>query len=152
MSTIESNKRTHLIIAVDFDGTIVNHRFPRIGSLMPGAKDALNRLHDAGHKIIIWTCRNHTEPDHPDWDDAPISRVMWFLKNNGIPFDSINENHPDMGFWLQSRKIYADIYIDDKNIGGFPGWGVVEDLIDGYIYYGDWDFSETRVIVAEPED
>jgi hypothetical protein len=135
------------IIAIDFDGTIVEHDFPRIGKLMPHAKEVINRLHDAGHKIIIWTCRNHTEPNHPDWDDAPIPRVMEFLRKNGIHFDSINENHPSMGFWLQSRKIFAEIYIDDKNLGGFPGWLQTEELIDGYIFYGNWDFAEHNVII-----
>jgi hypothetical protein len=142
MSTIEDYKRKHLIIAVDFDGTIVDHDFPRIGKLMPGAKEVLTELHEAGHKIIIWTCRNHTEPDHPEWTQAAIPNVMQFLYHNQIPFDSINENHPDMGFWLQSRKVYADIYIDDKNIGGFQGWKVNKFLIEYFIKYRTWEGIE----------
>jgi hypothetical protein len=139
MSTLQDNKREGLIIAVDFDGTIVNHDFPRIGELMPDAQEVLTKLHEAGHKIIIWTCRNHTEPDHPLWYDATIPDVMQFLRNHRIPFDSINENHPSMGFWLQSRKIYADIYIDDKNIGGFQGWKTNKFLVEYYAKYGDWN-------------
>jgi hypothetical protein len=47
---------------------------------------------------------------------------MKFLDDNGIHYDSVNENHPSMGFWLQSRKIFADVYIDDRNLGGVHDW------------------------------
>jgi len=126
------------IIAIDFDGTIVEHEFPNIGPLMPFAKEAINNLHEQGHYIIIWTCRNMTEPDHPEWDQAPVPAVMEFLKANGVHFDSINENHPSMGFWLQSRKIFADVYIDDRNMGGFPGWESALVRITDFVEAGEW--------------
>ena len=130
--------REQKIIAIDFDGTIVDHQFPEIGELLPNAKEVINRLHEQGHYIIIWTCRNMTEPEHPEWTDAPIPAVMSFLRINGIPFDSVNENHPAQGFWLQARKVFADIYIDDRNMGGFPGWEVAEHVINGFLDTGVW--------------
>ena len=105
----ESNK----IIAVDFDGTIVEHKYPEIGPEMLFAFSTLRELKKKGHRLILWTYR-----DGPLLDEA----VQYCLKN-GIEFYAVNENYPgetkeDQG----SRKIYADIYIDDRNIGGFPGW------------------------------
>lgn len=137
MSTNIEN-RDRKIIAIDFDGTIVEHQFPEIGPLMPNAKEVINRLHEQGHYIIIWTCRNMTEPEHPEWTDAPIPAVIAFLRNNGIHFDSINENHPAQGFWLQARKVFADIYIDDRNLGGFPGWEEAGARINGFLETGVW--------------
>jgi hypothetical protein len=125
----EGNKK---IIAIDFDGTIVEHDFPRTGKLMPKAKSTINYLHKQGHRIIIWTCRNNSEPSHQDWDQAPVGKVMEFLDENGIRYDCVNENHPDMGFWLESRKIFTDVYIDDKNLGGFPGWDKVPIMLATY--------------------
>jgi hypothetical protein len=136
--TIHKEDKKTKIFAIDFDGTIVNHQFPNIGELLPNAKAVINRLHAAGHFIIIWTCRNMTEPENPDWINAPISAVITFLRWQEIHFDSINENHPSMGFWLQARKVFADIYIDDRNMGGFPGWETAEAQINGYLETGLW--------------
>lgn len=119
-----------IIIAVDFDGTIVEHKFPAIGRLMPGAKQVLDKWYKEGHDIIIWTCRNISEPFHPEWTDAPISAVKRFLDDNDIKYTAINSDSPNIGFYLQARKIYADVYIDDKNLGGFPGWDVAEFLVE----------------------
>ena len=137
MSTRQEDSKAK-IIAIDFDGTIVDHEFPNIGPLKPLAKEVINYLHEQGHHIIVWTCRNMTEPENQDWDQAPVPAVMAFLKANGVHFDSVNENHPSMGFWLQSRKIYADIYIDDRNMGGFPGWEAALVQINDFIETGEW--------------
>ena len=105
-----------MIIAVDFDGTIVEHQFPNIGREMPGAVQTLQDMSNAGHKIVIWTCRCGAYiGDMVDWLDA-----------NGVKPDAINSNVADVpGFAVP--KILADVYIDDRNFGGFPGWGVVRD-------------------------
>ena len=121
MGKTTDEKKKNLFLAIDFDGTIVKHDFPRIGSLMPGAKEAINALHGHGHKIIVWTVRNHTEGEFDR--EATIGGVQDFLDKHGIRYDTINENHPDLDFHTESRKVYADIYIDDRNLGGFPGWG-----------------------------
>ncbi|MEO5990883.1 MAG: hypothetical protein ABIP68_04545 [Ferruginibacter sp.] len=105
----ESNK----IIAVDFDGTIVEHKYPEIGPEMLFAFSTLRELQKKGHRLILWTYR-----DGPLLDEA----VQYCLKN-GTVFYAVNENYPgETQEEKGSRKIYADIYIDDRNIGGFPGW------------------------------
>lgn len=103
-----------MILAIDFDGTIVKHEFPKIGELMPGAAYTIRRLAAAGHTIIIWTCRNG------EYEEA----AKKFLEDNNIPYHYINENISNLSF-KTSNKIYADVYIDDRNLGGFPGWHIV---------------------------
>ena len=110
-----------MIFAIDFDGTIVEHKFPEIGALLPGAKETINALVDAGHRVIIWTCR--TSQDHAG-PNSSIWAVHKFLTENGIKFTTINNNVPDLSF-QPSPKVYADVYIDDRNFGGFPGWDYV---------------------------
>jgi len=141
MKTLENTikKRKGLLIAVDFDGTIVEHQFPKIGKLKPGAKLMIQLLKEEGHKIMIWTCRNHTESQLGQ--EATIRAVQNFLDEEEIPYDTINENDPSIGFWLESRKIYADIYIDDKNLGGFPGWAETYLMIQNYNTTGKWNYK-----------
>ena len=108
-----------MIIAVDFDGTLVDHRYPEIGELKPGGVKALKAFHKAGHKIIIWTCRQ----------GAHERDVRQFLLENRIPFDSINMPIP--GYDLATRKIYADIYIDDKGLRFNDNWDEICEWITG---------------------
>lgn len=108
-----------MIIAVDFDGTVVEHEYPRIGTVKPGAKKALKALKKAGHKIVIWTCRQGAEE----------RMVRTFLIDNGIPFDSVNTPIP--GSDLGTRKIYADLYIDDKGLRFEDNWEEIQRLIVG---------------------
>ncbi|MCQ2959519.1 MAG: hypothetical protein MJ198_04940 [Bacteroidales bacterium] len=111
-----------MIIAVDFDNTIAITDFPRIFSPRPGVIEALHKLRQQGHYIIVWTCRC----------DNDLLNAINFMKENDIEFDRINDNHPDnvRTYGGNSRKINADIYIDDKNLGGFEGWyHVMETLI-----------------------
>jgi len=134
MSTAE--KQYTPIIAIDFDGTIVEHEFPKIGKLMPGAKEVINEWYDKGYYILVWTCRNNHEPDHPEWDQAPISAVREFLMKEGVKFHGINQQQPGLGFYLESRKIYANVYIDDRNLGGFPGWEHTKKAVEAYYESG----------------
>lgn len=108
-----------MVIAIDFDGTVVDHEFPRIGKLKPGAREALQAFRKAGHKIIIWTCRHgQHEKD-----------VRVFLTENDIPFDTIN--NPIMGADLGTRKVYADLYIDDKGLRFEDNWDEMRRFITG---------------------
>jgi phosphoserine phosphatase len=108
-----------MILAIDFDGTLVDHEYPKIGALKPGAKEAIIAFKKAGHKIAIWTCRAGEQEQ----------AVRKFLSENGIPYDSVNAAAP--GADLGTRKIYADIYIDDKGMRFEENWDDLRRLITG---------------------
>ena len=110
-----------MVIAVDFDGTIVEHKYPKIGKTQLFAFETLKELQKQGHKLILWTYRSGKELDE----------AVNFCKQNGIEFYAINSNYPEEKFedGKISRKIYADIYIDDRNIGGFLGWSKIWNLL-----------------------
>lgn len=110
-----------MIIAVDFDGTIVEHKYPEIGIELEGALDTLRELQRRGHKIILWTCRAG--------DDLAKAR-QWLVKRDFIP-DAINEN-VKLEWTPVSPKIYADLYIDDRNYPPFSGWSRIRKcLLEG---------------------
>jgi len=111
---------TGIKIAVDFDGTIVEHEYPSIGKEKLFAFRTLKELEKKGARLILWTFRAGKE-----LDDA-----VEFCRKNGIEFYAVNKNYPEEVIdESTSRKIDADIYIDDKNIGGFPGWGEIWQMI-----------------------
>jgi hydroxymethylpyrimidine pyrophosphatase-like HAD family hydrolase len=108
------------VIAVDFDGTIVEHAYPKIGGEMMFAFATLKALQMRGHKLILWTFR-----DGQRLDDA-----VEYCKSNGVEFYAINKNYPEESYDLSmSRKINADIFIDDRNVGGFPGWDKIWQML-----------------------
>lgn len=94
-----------MMIAVDFDGTCVTHKYPEIGEDI-GAVPVLKELVAAGHKLILLTMRGGEE-----LADA----VMWF-HNNEIELWDANDNK-EQGLWTDSRKVYAQLYIDDSGLG-----------------------------------
>lgn len=100
-----------MIIAVDFDGTIVEHEFPEIGPAVPGALRWLAAFQAAGAKLILWTMRSDGQKHGPVLSDA-----VEFCRTNGIAFFAINEN-PQQRSWTASAKVYANAYIDDAAIG-----------------------------------
>ena len=102
-----------LIIAVDFDGTIVEDAFPRIGKPLIFAFDTLKKMQSEGHRLILWTYRT----------GRPLDEAVDFCKENGIEFYAVNRSYPGEVYNENiSRKINADFFIDDRNIGGFIGW------------------------------
>lgn len=118
-----------LIIAVDFDGTIVEHKFPRIGEPLPMAFETLKRLKEAGHKLILWTCR---EDEGYLISRQFLSEAVMFCRANGVEFDAVNESIREYEFRPENgvnRKPYADVMIDDRNFGGFPGWDAVAEAL-----------------------
>lgn len=111
-----------LVIAVDFDGTIVDHEYPRIGAEKLFAFQTLRALQDKGHRLILWTIR----------DGKALEEAVEYCRKNGIEFYAVNETFPNEGFEPgQSRKVNADIFIDDRNVGGFLGWGEIWNAIEG---------------------
>jgi len=109
-----------MIIAVDFDGTIVEHRYPAIGKELPFAIETIKALQTKHHQIILWTFRSGKELDE----------AITFCKKKGIEFYAVNKSYPEEEFEESiSRKINADLFIDDRNVGGFPGWGEIYRMI-----------------------
>jgi hypothetical protein len=104
------------IIAVDFDGTIVESRYPKIGKPMMFAFETMKKLLEMGDPFILWTYRS----------GKYLDEAVEFCRDNGIEFYAINKSYPEEEYDDSiSRKIAADIFIDDRNVGGFIGWGEV---------------------------
>ncbi len=114
-----------MIIAVDFDGTIVEHRYPSIGKAKPFAVETLIQLNRDGHKLILWTLR----------EGALLKEALDWCESQGIRFYAVNSNYPDQSMVFdsdsKSAKISADLYIDDRNIGGIPSWDRIYQIISG---------------------
>lgn len=107
-------------IAVDFDGTIVEHEYPKIGKIKLFAFETLKELNSQGEQLILWTFRS----------GKYLDEAVEFCKKHGVEFYAINSNFKNERFdGTFSRKVNADIFIDDRNLGGFPGWAVVWKLL-----------------------
>ena len=111
-----------MIISIDFDGTIVEHEYPAIGKTKLFAFETLKALQNKKHTLILWTFRAGKELDE----------AVDFCKKNGIEFYAINRSFPEEDTLDDnvSRKINADVFIDDRNLGGFPGWSKVWELLE----------------------
>ncbi|MFC2150941.1 BT0820 family HAD-type phosphatase [Bacteroidota bacterium] len=117
-----------MIIAVDFDGTIVDHEYPEIGKPKLFAFETLKALQEKGHQLILWTYRSGKE----------LEEAVEFCKKNGIEFYAINKNYPEEVYDESiSRKIMADVYIDDRNIGGFFGWSDIWKALNPDLFSDD---------------
>lgn len=122
-----------MIIAVDFDGTIVEHRFPEIGEPIDNAFEALMTFKEEGHQLILWTCRNDDDPALNG--RKVLTEAVEFCRARGLEFDAVNANVPGLGF-NPSPKVYADVYIDDR--AQVPFWEMFSDSIGCIIpYYED---------------
>lgn len=110
-----------MIIAVDFDGTIVEHKYPEIGNELPFAIDTLRKLTEQQHRIILWTVRR---------GELLQAAVDW-CKARGVEFYAVNKNFPEEELEDTSvyGKINADLFIDDRNLGGLPNWGNIYMMI-----------------------
>ena len=118
-----------MTIAVDFDGTIVEHAFPQIGKERPFAIETLKRLKEGGHKIILWSVR----------EGARLDEAVEYCHKRGLDFYAVNSDYPNAS-WSESgvsRKIKADVYIDDRNLGGLPDWSTVYDMVTCHYSYND---------------
>lgn len=119
-----------MTIAVDFDGTIVEHKYPEIGKEIPFATETLRMLIQERHKLILWSVR-----EGQLLDDA----VNW-CKERGVEFYAVNRDYPEETFNNNnhfSRKIKADVFIDDRNIGGLPDWGMIYRMIHKNLTWED---------------
>ena len=110
-----------MTIAVDFDGTIVTHEYPRIGKPIPFAIETLKKLQQEDHhRLILWSVR---EGDR-------LREAVEYCASKGLEFYAVNANYPEETYdqWM-NRKVTADLYIDDRNLGGLPDWGIIYNMI-----------------------
>ena len=111
----------NLKIAVDFDGTIVEHRYPAIGKEILFSIETLKLLQEKGCQLIMWTYRSGKELDE----------AVEFCRSRGLEFYAVNKNYPEEVYNESiSRKVNADIFIDDRNLGGLPEWGLIWQMLD----------------------
>lgn len=112
-----------MVIAVDFDGTIVQHRYPQIGKEIPFAIATLKKLQAEHHQLILWTVR----------EGELLEEAVEYCRSRGVEFYAVNANHPDERpdgeRMTPCRKLRADLYIDDCNVGKLPDWGAIYEMI-----------------------
>ena len=118
-----------MTIAIDFDGTIVEHRYPQIGPEIPFAIDTLKMLMQERHRLILWTVR----------EGRLLEEAVEWCRRRGVEFYAVNQDYPeeekaDKGF---SRTLKADLFIDDRNLGGLPDWGDIYRMIREKLTYED---------------
>lgn len=106
-TTYDESKLFPPIVAVDFDGTLVTNKYPYLGEPIVPVIEAIKRLRDCGWKTILWTCRTGDQLDE----------AIGFCKSFGLEFDEVNRNLPEVReyFGGDTRKVFANIYVDDKS-------------------------------------
>ena len=133
-----------MTIAVDFDGTIVRHRYPEIGPEIPFATQTLKMLIEEHHQLILWTVR-----EGQLLDDA----VEW-CRERGVEFYAVNKDFPEEDAEKNihfSRKLKVDMWIDDRNVGGLPDWGTIYRIIHDHKTYEDILSEELGREVPKPK-
>ncbi len=111
-----------MTIAVDFDGTIVEHKYPQIGEEIPFAVETLKMLIRDRHKLILWSVR----------EGQLLDEAVEWCRERGIEFYAVNKDYPEETLQNNqhfSRKIKVDVFIDDRNIGGLPDWGTIYRMV-----------------------
>lgn len=112
-----------MVIAVDFDGTIVKHEYPRIGEELPFATETLKMLQRDGHRLILWSVR----------EDELLQEAVDWCHERGVDFYAVNKDYPEENGRHNnesfSRKLKADMFIDDRNLGGLPSWGEIYQMV-----------------------
>lgn len=126
-----------MTIAVDFDGTIVEHRYPAIGRERPFATATLRQLMKDGHKLILWSVR----------EGKYLEEAVEWCKERGVRFYSINQFLDEdgnetieetQGNGSFSRKLKVDCFIDDRNVGGLPDWSAIYQIISRRITFEEY--------------
>ena len=110
-----------MTIATDFDGTLVTHEYPAIGKPIPFAIETLIKLQQEDHhQIILWSVR----------EGDLLDEAVEYCKSKGLEFYAVNSNYPEeKPEERTNRKVVADVYIDDHNLGGLPDWGIIYQMI-----------------------
>lgn len=120
-----------MTIAIDFDGTIVEHRYPAIGNEIPFATETLKMLIADHHKLILWSVR----------EGKLLDEAVNWCKEHGVEFYAVNRDYPEENGTSNnnhfSRKLKVDMFIDDRNLGGLPDWGTIYRMIKEHKTYQD---------------
>lgn len=105
-----------MIIAIDFDGTIVEDIYPEIGEPKIFAFETMKEMQKAHHQLILWTTREGDE----------LEAAVDFCRKNDIQFYAVNNSYPEDKYDESiSRKINCEVFVSNKNIGGMLGWGEI---------------------------
>ena len=134
-----------MLIAVDFDGTIVEHRYPEIGKELPFAISTLKRLQEERHRLGLWTVR----------EGKLLDEAVEFCRQRGLEFYAVNANFPEEEAKpgaAACRKLKADLFIDDRNVGALPDWGVIYELVHRRCSYARYmrEMSQVEPIEEKP--
>lgn len=116
-----------MVIAVDFDGTIVEHAYPAIGKPIPFAIETLLQLQKENHKLILWTVR----------EGELLQDAIDYCAERGLYFYAENANYRGEDRSTAGRKLGVDMFIDDRNVGGLPDWGVIYNAIKATVEGGN---------------
>lgn len=127
-----------MVIGVDFDGTIVEHEYPRIGAPIPFAIETLLRLQKDGHILILWTVR----------EDELLQEAIDYCAQRGLVFYAANKNYPEEDRATAARKLTSDLFIDDRNVGGLPDWGVIYNAVQA-AERGEFHFEQVMMSAGE---
>ena len=117
-----------MTIAVDFDGTIVEHRYPQIGEEIPFAIETLKMLIKDRHRLILWSVR----------EGELLDEAVEWCRQRGVEFYAVNRDYPEEEKEKNnhfSRKLKADLFIDDRNVGGLPDWGEIYRMVTENVTY-----------------
>lgn len=127
-----------MTIAVDFDGTIVTHKYPAIGDELPFATETLKMLIEDRHRLILWTVR----------EGELLQQAVDWCKERGVEFFAINRDYPEETIDNNnhfSRKLKVDMWIDDRNVGGLPDWGTIYKMVSEHKTWEDMMVTSTNI-------
>lgn len=124
-----------IIVAVDFDGTVVTHEYPKIGKPLPYCIETLKKITAAGGKLILYTMRSGEQ----------LSEAIYYLRKNDVVLWGVNKNH-EQESWTSSPKVYAHIYIDDA---ADLGLYTMQDPNFSSRRYVDWSLVDALLFPEE---
>ena len=119
-----------MVIALDFDGTIVEHKYPAIGEEIPFATETIRMLIAERHNVILWSVR----------EGKLLDEAVNWCRERGIEFYAVNRDYPEETMTNNnhfSRKLKADLFIDDRNLGGLPDWGMIYQMVHNNMTWND---------------
>ena len=108
MNISDKDKESMLpkIVAIDFDGTLVENKYPEIGKIKDNIWTAAIIARRCGTKLILWTSRT----------GEYLEQAVQFCKDHGLVFDAVNDNIPEVkALGWNARKVFATLYIDDRS-------------------------------------